>query len=311
MNYGNVVVKKMNFNGQKVKKWYHNGVKVFSSGNIVTYNVDTENFYQEEVDSETTVLSPKTFTPTKSGWTFAGWREDTTASSSVLSSKVMGDEPITLYAVFKRTLTATFSGNGANSGSVASISGTQYFNNGNYNNPDITLPSNGYSRTNYIFSKWDKGTPGTKITLTESVTITAQWSEKPWTEFTIGQLGSGWGDSTHVNNYFKPCKICYNAINFDNVNQIRIVGAGYGWVSPELDIYYSNTIGNWDSSGRWPIWKGRFPSYGSSKPNFTTKIFDVSAIKGVRYVTINIPDEDANKDAITKYAIELRSFAYR
>lgn len=186
MKYNNTVVKKMNFNGQKVKKWYHNGVKVFSSGNIVTYNVDTGTSYQEEVDSEATVLSPKTFTPTKSGWTFVGWRTDKTASSSVIQSMTMGDDPITLYAVFKRTLTATFSGNGATSGSVSAIYATQYYNNGNYNNPTITLPANGFTRTNYRFTGWSLGAVGAKVTISANTTVNAQWMQ---TVYNYGYTG--------------------------------------------------------------------------------------------------------------------------
>ena len=190
-SYENTVIKKMNYNGQKVKKWYHDGVKVFTAGNVVTYYVNTGTSYQEEVDSEASCLSPTTFTPELSGYTFVGWREDTTASSEVLSEKAMGDEPISLYAVFKRILTATFNGNGATSGSVASISDTQYYNNGNNGNPTITLPANGYSRTDYTFNGWDKGAAGSKYTLTGNETINAQWKQSTLRLVTSGSLGSG------------------------------------------------------------------------------------------------------------------------
>lgn len=174
-SYENTTIKKMTYNGQKVKKWYHNGVKVFSAGNVVTYYVDTDNIHTEEVDSEASCLSPTTFTPSKTGYTFVGWRNDTSASSDVLTTRIMGDEPISLYAVFKRMLTATFDGNSPTSGSVASISAAQYYNNGTTLDPTITLPANGFTKTNYIFTKWDLGDPGITIVLTADTTITAQW----------------------------------------------------------------------------------------------------------------------------------------
>ena len=59
---------------QKVKAIWLGGVKVYSAGNIVTYHVDTGITYQEEVDEGASVLSPTSFTPTKQGWTFIGWR---------------------------------------------------------------------------------------------------------------------------------------------------------------------------------------------------------------------------------------------
>lgn len=173
----NTTLKNVRHNGQKVKKWYNNGTKVYSAGNVVTYYFNSSDYAQEEIDSEASCLTPKTvdYINHFPGWTFVGWREDNTASSTVVASKVMGDEPVTLYAVYKRTLTATFNGNGATSGSVASISGTQYYNNGNIANPTITLPANGYSRTNYKFNGWNYGAVGAKITLTSNITVSAQW----------------------------------------------------------------------------------------------------------------------------------------
>ena len=179
MRTNNTTLKNVRHNGQKVKKWYHNGTKVYSAGNVVTYYFNQNDYAQEEIDSEASCLTPKTvdYMNHFSGWTFVGWREDNTASSTVLASKVMGDEPITLYAVYKRTLTATFNGNGATSGSVASISGTQYYNNGNTANPVITLPANGYGRSDYAFTGWNYGAVGAQITLTDNITVYAQWRQ--------------------------------------------------------------------------------------------------------------------------------------
>ena len=173
-SYENTTIKKMNYNGQKVKKWYHDGVKVFTAGNVVTYYVDPSTSYQEEVDSEASCLSPTTFTPELSGYTFVGWREDTTASGEVLSEKIMGDEPITLYAVYKRTLTLSFENNYASGGSTAPVYGTLYYNNGNTAKPTVHLPSCGYSYSGATFQRWGLGTPGTAVTLAEN-TSTRAW----------------------------------------------------------------------------------------------------------------------------------------
>lgn len=175
-SFNNVVIKKINYNNVKVKKWYHDGVRVFISGNIVTYYVNSNTVYKEEVDSEKTCLNPSTFTPTLAGYTFVGWREDTTASSDVLSTKVMGDEPVSLYAVFKKTFTATFNGNGSTTGTTSSITGTQYYNNGNALNPVITLPTSGYTKDGYNFAGWNYGASGAQITLSSDITVYAQWT---------------------------------------------------------------------------------------------------------------------------------------
>ena len=122
--------------GAKAKKAYCMGEQVWSAGNIVTYKVDSGVTYQEEVDSDASCLTPKTFTPAKSGWVFAGWREDATAAGSVLASKVMEDEPITLYAVFEQAVTLTYYNGSA---APTTTARTRYYNNGNVANPTVTL----------------------------------------------------------------------------------------------------------------------------------------------------------------------------
>ena len=158
MIHNGVTLKNMTCNGAKVKKWKHNGVQVYSAGNVVTYNVDSGVSYKEEVDSGASCLSPKTFTPTKSGWTFVGWRVDTTASESVLTSKVMDSDPITLYAVFKQTVTLTTVANGVTSKS----NGTRCYNNGNTVNPTFTVANPTKSGT--TFKGWSSSASSTSIT---------------------------------------------------------------------------------------------------------------------------------------------------
>lgn len=119
-----------------VSKMYLGDVKVYSAGSTVTYYIDPTNYAVEEWDSDLDVLTPSTFVPTKSGWTFVGWREDTTASASVLTEKVMDDEPIVLYAVFTQNVTVTYY-NGSTTKSTSTKK--RYYNNGNTVNPSFTL----------------------------------------------------------------------------------------------------------------------------------------------------------------------------
>lgn len=151
----NTTLKNMNYNGEKVKKWIHNGVQVFSAGSTVTYVVDSGVSYTEEVDSGASCLSPTTFTPSKDGWTFVGWREDTTASGSVLSSKVMESEPITLYAVYAKTITAHFI-SGIGGTNTQDVPGTSYYNSaGNVSTIDITAPT-GAAASGWTWRGWSK-----------------------------------------------------------------------------------------------------------------------------------------------------------
>ena len=121
----------------KMKAGYIGATRVYSAGSTVTYVVDNGVSYTEEVDSGASCLSPKSFAPTKSGWTFVGWRQDKTASGSVLSDLTMGDSPITLYAVFRQTVTVTYY-NGSTTASAKTE--YRYYNTGNVANPSFTLP---------------------------------------------------------------------------------------------------------------------------------------------------------------------------
>lgn len=125
---------------KKVKKGYVGAQKVYSAGNWVTYYVDTNNTKSEEFDEGTNVLVPTTFSPAKSGWNFHGWRENNAVSSSVLSSKIMGDDPFNLFAVFNQVVNAVFY-SGLNKATTNNVDGTRYYNNGNIQNASITAPT--------------------------------------------------------------------------------------------------------------------------------------------------------------------------
>jgi uncharacterized repeat protein (TIGR02543 family) len=128
-------------NGNKLKKGFHNStVEIWSAGGTVTYIVDENVSYSEEVDSGATCLSPTTFTPSKDGWTFIGWRDDVSASKDVLGEKVMDNDSVTLYAVYDQDVTATFY-SGENKTVANPVTGTRYYNGfGITVNAAITVP---------------------------------------------------------------------------------------------------------------------------------------------------------------------------
>ncbi len=133
---GNQKLKKLYIGNQAVRKAYLGNQLVYSAGNIVTYHVDAGVRYQEEVGEGQSCLSPKTFTPQKAGWAFVGWRTDATASGDVLAGKVMGDNPVTLYAVFTHPVTVTYYNGSA---SASAQMKNRYWNNGNDTPPSFTL----------------------------------------------------------------------------------------------------------------------------------------------------------------------------
>lgn len=145
-------------NGNSLKKGYHNSdVEILPGGSTVTYCVDSGVSYTEEVNNGESCLTPKTFTPTKDGWVFVGWREDT-SGTTVLTSKVMGDDPITLYAVFKQTITLSTVSNG----STAKQTGARYYNaSGNIKNPTFTVANP--TRSGWTFLGWSTSSSSTTV----------------------------------------------------------------------------------------------------------------------------------------------------
>lgn len=193
--------------------------KVYSAGNIVTYHVDADVVYKEEVDSDASCLSPATFTPTMSGWTFLGWREDASASGEVLESMVMGDDPIELYAVYKKEVTLNYNGNGSTSGNVASKTMEIYCNVfGDTTKATAVLSNNGFGRSGYTFQKWAIGTPkgtkcdaGASISVEKNTTVYAVWKrdtavlfdtndETIYQWYRAEKAAQGWGLASDVSS---------------------------------------------------------------------------------------------------------------
>lgn len=182
--------------------WYFDGmvkeaylgsdlVYLHSSGVDITYVVDTNVVYTEKIKNDTSILSPSSFTPTKTGYKFVGWREDTMARGNVMSES-LATESKTLYAVFKKTVSVKYNANGG-SGSTPDSTGDMYYNNGNILGATISLADNGFTAASagMTFKTWAIGSAdgtlysvGESITLTENTTFYAVWAESGSVSFT-------------------------------------------------------------------------------------------------------------------------------
>ncbi len=126
-------------------------------GYNITYYVDGTQ-YTELIQNGASALRPTTFTPSKNGYTFVGWRDDKTASSSVLSSKIVQGSSFNLYAVFKKIVYLYTQSNGT----TQSNAGTVYYNSGNIINPTIYVSNP--ARSGYVFRGWSSSNSSTTIT---------------------------------------------------------------------------------------------------------------------------------------------------
>lgn len=252
---GNSYKIKMYLGNTPIHRMYLGNERIYPNAGMVTYHVDTNVTYTEEVDIDESILNPTTFTPAKSGWTFVGWRKDTTASSSVISSEVMTGDDVVLYAVFQQSITLSYNGNGNTGGSTSSQSGYRYYNNGNTANPSFVLKSNGFTRTNGTFTGWAIGSvDGTKysvganVTLSSSTTFYAKWTIKS-SSTRNGQF-SGWHQESHGIDGNKTEHVVFSP-PFDSAPTIttQISWAGYSTdkcsagsrnvTASSADIYFS------------------------------------------------------------------------
>ena len=112
-------------------------------------------------------------------WESRGWATNSKAEAAIAYENISEREfsaDTTVYALYQRTITLSYDGNGSTGGSVDAQSGIRYWNSaGNYANPSFVLTSNGFSKTNYLFIGWDLGSVGAVITLAQNTTARAQW----------------------------------------------------------------------------------------------------------------------------------------
>ncbi|MCM1189315.1 MAG: InlB B-repeat-containing protein [bacterium] len=216
----------------------NDSIVVWSAGNTVTYICNGKT-YQEEREEGESCLTPKTFTPAKSGWTFKGWSNNK-GSASVLSSLAMGEEPVTLYAVFSHagtTITTgqyyySSNGNGNVTIEKEQSSGRIYIDTSAYSAVAVRTTSTSDWRSNYLTAKHngDSVSMYYKIGSSSALVVTATHP---------------WNDSGDVTEY--PC---YKTVSFNLADEgtqyfaIRLsITAGYanGW-SVEMDVEPGLTI---------------------------------------------------------------------
>lgn len=286
----------------KIKKIYVGTNQVYSSGNIVTYHVDSGVTYQEEVEEGASCLSPKTFTPTKSGWTFLGWRSDATATTNVYASLVMGDAPKTLYAVFVQTIYLYTIANGT----TTPYPGTRIYNNGNVINPSYTVSNP--SKSGASFLGWSDTATTTvtrtsisNLTLSESLvtyavfkyansSLYALTDQLVYNRITLKQHQGVTEDKKPIAPYALPaCNTdIYDRVSITAIDSNCSVNTsdGYGW--RYINVWYS--IGNSSSeivsqAGFSDTWTG----HGMQNPanwNGSSRTFSFSA-QGTQTLYLN------------------------
>ncbi len=131
--------------------------RVYAAGVKVTYQIDTGYALERTVpDREDAIAAAPP--AVLEGYTFVGWRQDDSAEKKVLAEyTITSEEPVTLYAVFRKQMTIGLMPNGgtiAESGAKESFTAFCYYNNGNSQSEPTTVPASPYTRKNMSFCGW-------------------------------------------------------------------------------------------------------------------------------------------------------------
>lgn len=194
--------------------------------------------------------------PTRSGYTFVGWgtsATDTTVDYSageVLPTSV--NKALTLYAIWKKTITLTYNANGG-SGAPSEQSATVY--NATTSNT-FTLSSTKPTRTGYTFLGWGTSasatsatySAGNSVTLSANTTLYAVWKINSY-KLTVNPNGGSWNGSTGNQSFTQ---------NYQSTKSIP------------LPTWTGHTFNGWLHSGGGSL-SGTTYTYGTSDGTLTAR----------------------------------------
>ncbi len=170
-----------NADTHEIKRIYLGQHVIYATGVSVTYKVDTN-----QTITQTGTLSQdivKSAPPvTKAGFTFLGWKTNNTADDAVLTSYVLqSDAAVTLYAVFKKTITIDMDSGDADlleDAEETSIDTNLYYNNGNKVSDKVLIPESPYGIEGKSFCGWtinpsvaEAYMPGEEYTFADAATL--------------------------------------------------------------------------------------------------------------------------------------------
>jgi len=226
-----------------------------------------------------------------SNWTTLGYRDDTTTSAKEYDedyTPVVGDTATKYYAVYSRTLTISYNGNGATSGSVAGTTKVIYLNANSTttSSQEVTLAANEFNKTGYTFNNWSDGSktyaagakynPNLAYNATSfSVTMYAQWDANTYNinyELNSGTAGTNkptsvaYDSTVTISNPTKTATITGNA-NGTGATIGNATSGNFtfnGWTSSTIDT----STAKYNSSS-WTSWNGTTKVTSTTFKNLT------------------------------------------
>ncbi len=207
-----------NYCVKELKGDYNCVVKFKQKPYIITYNKNTtdavNNMPVNQSKTHGTNITLSNSTPTRTGYTFDGWYENSSCIGTKYSQggNYTKNENTTLYAKWNpNKFTVAYNINGGTGGSTASHDCTY--------DSDCILASNGFTKTGYTFSGWKKDNAGSILLAGASikndatsgtVTYYAQWNPNKFTVAYNKNGGTGGSTSSHECKYDNNCYLSNN-----------------------------------------------------------------------------------------------------
>ena len=186
-------------------------INIYAQWTLKTYTVAFNANGGSGAPSNQTKSYGKTLTlsstkPTRSGYTFMGWgtsASDTSADYSAGGSYT-ANSAITLYAVWKKTLTLSYNANGGSN--APSNQSADIYN--STTSKAFTISTGKPTRTGYTFLGWSTSSGATSatysaggsITLSANTTLYAVWQINSY-KLTINPNGGTWGGKTESSSF--------------------------------------------------------------------------------------------------------------
>ena len=159
--------------------------RVYAAGVKVTYQIDTGYSLERTVPDREDAIAAAPDAALE-GYTFVGWRQDDSAEKKALAEYIItSEEPVTLYAVFRKQMTIGLMPNGGTlteTGAKESFTAFCYYNNGNSQSEPTTVPTSPYTRKNMSFCGWSIDSlstpsykPGEMGVFSADATLYAMW----------------------------------------------------------------------------------------------------------------------------------------
>ena len=154
---------------------------VYATGVTVNYHIDTSTNIQKSLSlsDDAIALAPTAALP---GFTFVGWRNDTTPNTVILTEKRIDSEAaVNLYAVFKRTITIDMDSMDADlpdGAEETTLTALLYYNNGQKASEQVVVPQCPYVMEDKSFCGWtinpnvaESYVPGESYSFTDDATL--------------------------------------------------------------------------------------------------------------------------------------------